>query len=202
MAFDSSPNYKRAKDVLNAVFGYCIRRTEDVGLKFHLWNLPFDILNDEKRIAILPFYLDYWYGTEQWFCYIQGLVKRRRFDLLKQLQFAKIVHKHLLMLVEAKVSASVMEIAIESFRNKEPDSELLDMFAFAGFGNRAVPLCPDWKKPVFVLHYLHQANRVLPKNNILVNGLEGNSIPFWIYVIEKEATGLLDLVLKNGDKDT
>lgn len=170
---DNSRAYRRVRDVLTAEFGYCIRRAEGVALEFHLRRLPFDMLNNEKKVAVLPFYLDLWNYSEQWFCSIKGLVRRRRFDLLKQLQFPKIEQKHLLMLIEAKVPASVVECAMESFRNKEPDSELLGMLAFTGFGNRKVPLCPDWKVPVFVLHYLHQANRVLPENNVLVDGLKG-----------------------------
>lgn len=198
---DSCREYWRAKKILDAGFGYYIRPSEEQLMRFHLWNLPFDVLNDEKKVAVLPYYLDYWNSSEKWLYSIQGLVKRRRFDILKQLRFPKLEHKHLRMLIEAEVPVCVMETAMEAFKDG-PTFELLDMLAFSGFGSWAVTMCPDWKVPVFVLYYLHRANRELPSSNPLVDGLKNEAIPFWKYVIENEAMDLLDLVRKNGDEST
>lgn len=198
----SSPDYKRIKDALDAEFGYCIRYCEDEFLYFQLRNIPFDILNDEKKIAILPYKLDCWSCSDEWLYYIQGLVKRRRFDLLLQLRFPKIKQQNILWLIEAKVPASVLGTAVNALKKQKAESRLLSMLAFAGIGSRIVPLCPERKIPVFVLHYLHQADRALPENITIVDGLKDESIPFWTYAIESEATDLLDLVLQNGDQRT
>lgn len=204
-ALGSSLHFACIQSVLQARFGYCIRHAIDKLPEFYLHDIPLDILNDERRISVLPYALDQTKYDSQWIHFIRGLIASGRVDLLNAMAFPKITPIYFYQLLGVLLPKSVLDKAVDSLMKAEPDSELAKLFEWAGFGDQKATLPEDCTAPLFFLQYWRENSIAIPDGCIFTFGLEECSISFWMDVLAKEAgeaKEVLDLVLKHGSRST
>lgn len=202
---ESSLPYECIKSILEAKFGYCIRYIEGNLPEFCLKDVYLDILDDERKVSVLPYVLDQMIYNYRWLYFISALLDRGRFELLSQLKFAKISDYYFMELMSIAVPEAVVMVATRSLEKNEPTMPLLSLLALAGFGPRVASSPEICRVPLFIVRYLHGKEAPIPKSFVFIDGLDKSSIPFWMYMLKKEpgeATKLLNLVLKHGDYKT
>lgn len=199
MTLAASMDYKCIQSILEAEFGYCIRSVPGNLPEFYLHGVSLDILNDSRKISVLPYILDQIVFDPLWIYLIRGLVDLGRFDLLSQVVFPQISSLHFCKIMSAAVPRQVIAAAAKTLHQTTPTSELSALLAYAGFGDAAASLPDNSSVPLFIVRHLHENGSPIPADRVLVDGLEESSISFWMYTMEKEAKDLIDLVYKLGD---
>lgn len=195
----ASMDYKCIQSILEARFGHCIQSVPGTLPEFYLHDVSLDILSDSCKISVLPYILDQIILDPLWIYLVRGLVDLGRFDLLSQVMFPQISSLHFCKIMSAAVPKQVIAAAAKSLQQTTPTSELSALLAYAGFGDAAASLPDTCSVPLFIVRHLHENGISIPADRVLVDGLEESSISFWMYVIEKEARELIDLVFKLGD---
>lgn len=190
------------QSMLEARFGYCIKYDGEGMPTFCLREVCLDILNDEKKVSVLPYILDQNSEHPQWIRFIYGLIELGRFDLLDQLTFPKIDTDGMHELASASVPDSVLVAASKSLQKNEPALHLAGLFALAESGNQNATLPENEAAPLFLLPYLCERNISIPKSCTFILGLDPSSLRFWMYILQDrvgKAQGMVSLVLEQGD---
>lgn len=203
-ALKGSSTFQRIEAILEARFGCCIKYAEGQLPVCGLQWLPLDILNDRLAVSVLPYFLDL-QADSRWIHFIRGLVDHERPDLLDQLTFAKITTLKFCQLMSVPLPESVVVTAAKALQQNEPASGLANLLAWAVLDKEAVRLPEKCQVPLFLLGHLYEKGISLPKDSMLVLGLDESSIQFWMYLLKKEGRGvkgLLDLVSEYGDEKT
>lgn len=52
--------------------------------------VPFDTLNDEHKLSVLPYFFEEWQSSHDWKYFVRGLMDRERFDVLNQVRLEEI----------------------------------------------------------------------------------------------------------------
>lgn len=143
MALKSSPHYMCLQSFLQAEFGYCIKYANGNLPEFSLQNVSANVLTEEHKILVLPYFLDQSNDDGQWGHFIYRLVELGRFDLLNQITFAKITSNCFYELMSVAVPEFLLVAAAKSLQKNKPTSKLLSLLAFAGFGSK--PISPPEK---------------------------------------------------------
>lgn len=201
----SSIDYSYIQSLLETQFGYCIRFGQNCLPKFELHELSLSILNDRRKISVLPYVLDQKIDDSGWTYFIDGLAELERWDLLEQMRFPKIGHGSFSKLMATAVPESVIASAAKSLWLNNSGSLLSRSFSLAGFGAQRTPLPEQCSVHLCVFQFLHAKGIQIPEGWILIDGLEKSSIRFWMYLLEQkdaEAKRLRELVLKHGDTKT
>lgn len=202
MGLEGSPEYLWVRSIIRARFGHCIKYSKGRLPQLDIVEFSLDILNDRQRISAVPYLLDRDVDSRHWIYLIRGLVELGRFDLLDQLSFARIGISHFYKLASLMLPKGIIQRAAEALRKNEACVELGNLVALATPGDHAVSLSDECEVPLLFFRYLHEQGVSLPESCVLTDGLEASSIPFWMYVLQKEARKveqLLGLVLKHGD---
>lgn len=201
----ASPHFLCIQRVLEAEFGCCIRHGEAQLPQFYYLDLVLDTFHHRRKVSVLPYVLDQMCEKHLWVSFIGGLVELGRFDLLAQLKFPKIDTAYFYLLMQISVPESLVQTAAQCLQKNEPKSELAGLLALAEFGDQVSPWPVHWQVPLFLLCDLHEKNIPIPKECVFINGLNEESIRFWMYMIGKginDATALQGFVLKHGSNPT
>lgn len=203
MALRTSPQLLYIRSVLEAEFGYCIEYSKRRLPKFDLDNIHFDILNDQRKITVLPYTLDQMTRGSHWTGFIRGLIEHGRLDLLSQLTFQKINSKYFESLESIVLPEAVLLKAAESVKKNQPALALSRLLASAGFGRPMIPLPGHINVPLFIFRHLCEKQLPIPESCVLTLGLSEAAIPFWMYVLGIKVTEgkvLLRYVAAHGDE--
>lgn len=204
-ALCSSLRFMGLRYVLTAAFGRCIRYASCDLPKFDLHELSFDIIYDDQKISVLPYALDQKGSVAQLAYYIRGLVDLERLDLLESFTFPRINTLIYNELMSIPLPDSVAISAANRLQQNEPTSELASLLALIQFGDQATVLPEDCQVPLFLLRHLYEKGMKIPQSLVLVDGMCGSSISFWMHLFKKdgeESKGLLDFIRKHGDDET
>lgn len=90
LALKASVHFVCIQSVLEAEFGYCVSYAEGLLPRFDVHQFSLDVLNDERKVSIVPYILDQMVNYPMWIYLIQGLIDLGRIDLLGQLAFPRI----------------------------------------------------------------------------------------------------------------
>lgn len=203
MALTTFPQLLYIRSVLEAEFGYCIEYSKKSLPKFDLDNIHFDILNDQRKITVLPYILDQMIRGSHWINFIRGLLEHGRLDLLSQLKFQKITAKYFKKLESSVVPQAVLLAAAKSVQRNESASALTRLLAFAEFGPQMTTLPEHCQVPLFIFRHLCEKQLSITQNCVFTLGLIEVAIPFWMYVLEMKVTEGKELrryVSKQGDE--
>lgn len=202
--FRASPRFTCYRSILEAQFGYCFTYSTKNLPKFSLEVIPYDTLNDERRISVLPYFIEQNPLDFHAIYLIRGLVELGRFDLLCHMTFPQITLAFFNRILSTAVPDSVIRAAAKSLQKTEPELEVLSWLALAGMGTQVAPLSEDFRMPLSVFRFLHEKKVLLQESLVLIDGLEEASIPFWMSVSKaeiKDANDLLDFLIKHGDSE-
>lgn len=201
LALEASPQFKCVQSVLEAQFGYCIKRVDGSLPEFCLYDVPLDILNDNQKSSVLPYILDQVVSDERWPHFVRRLVELERVDLLNQMTFSKLNSRYFYDLMSVPLPMSVVVKAAEALQRNMPTLELSNLVARAVLGEQTT--FPEaCRVPLFLLRYLHKKGTVIPDSLVLIDGLEDSSISFWMHLATAEAVSLTEmtnLIKRHGD---
>lgn len=198
----ASPGFILFRSILEAEFGHCISHSRRDSFQFHLHSDCQSLLNDGRKISVLPYTIGKHVHEEEAAYIIRSLVKMKRFDLLDQIRFEGMSTLCFDQLMSAFPPTSVVANAVKALQATEPDSGLLKWLYHAGFGAPVDTLPEDPRPPLYILRYLHENAIPVPKDWVFVGGLEESSISFWMHVLNSEAAEaekLLHLIMEHGD---
>lgn len=201
----ASLRFQCIQSVLEATFGYCIRYARGNLPEFHLENVHLEILADEHKISVLPYFIDQNINTHAAVCLMRGLLDYGRVDLLNQLTFSRITNIGFYQVLSVSLSEPMIRAAAESLRESKPASKLVRRLASAGFDQQRVRLPKVCKLPLALLWYFHGNRMQISKGKVFVGGLTESSIFFWMNVLNsqaKEARVLLQLVQVHGNDES
>lgn len=204
-ALKSCPDYVLLRSTLVAEFGYCISHVRGYLVTLALEKLPFDTLNDKRKISVLPYVLDENLDDPRCMHFIRGLADLGRCDLLGQMTFAAITTGCFYELMSFSLPGSVIQIAAKSLQSNVPDSELSSVLFWAGLGGQAVLPPDNCKLPLFALQYFSDERIPALQNCEFTGGLEEASMSFWVHVLNagtERAQGLLNTVLVKGNAES
>lgn len=197
------PEYMAIKAVLEAEFGFCIRRADE-RLRFALERGLLDMLLNDKKASALPYLLDQDPYISEWIYCIRSLVDLGRLDLLDLLRFPNIEEDHFYLLLSIPLPAPVMLAAARSLHRRRPELAVSKLIAFAVLQEEDACV-PDGPVPLFILQHMHENRISIPQDWVFTDGLLERSISFWMYLLGKEpgeAWELLDAIVEHGDAHT
>lgn len=195
--------YKYIRFVVRVKFGCYIDSFTGSLENVHMEDIPLDILNDESKISVLPYFLEHHGADFRWIYFMHGLAELGRHDLLSQMTFSKISQPLFYKLLSVSVPEDVLTTAARSLQEHEYRGKLPGLLAFAGLGFRSMPVPASSTVPLFILRFLRTKAISFPEYWRFTDGMEESSIPFWMYVCKarvREATGLIQDVLELGDE--
>lgn len=204
-ALQSCPDYVLSRSILAAEFGYCISHLKGYLVTFSLEELPFDTLNDGRKISALPYVLDKNLEDPRCVHFIRGLAELGRSDLLGQMTFAAITTGCFCELMSLSLPESVIQAAAEALQKNVAAAELPSVLFWAGLGGQGVLPSDGCRLPLFALQYFPDEAGLNLESCEFTGGLEGASISFWMHVLSvgtERAQRLLRLALEQGDDES
>lgn len=170
-ALESSVGYLCIKAVLEAQFGYCIRYAPGQLPKFMFDDFHLDMVNDHRKVSVLPYLLDEMPCCMAWSSLTAGLAASEQFDMLGHMTFSRIRQCEFDSLVRAPLPTAIVLTAARALQRNSPN-DASELLALVKPGEQPARLPEDCRVPLCILHHLLELKVVLPNDYTLVDGLE------------------------------